>query len=749
MSTRVIKLAVVSGKAINKTVELKPGIAGGTKIIEAIPNGKYVLVDESTGLAPKHVTVKRVGKDLHIGLDGTSADEPGLIIEDYYESGGQLVGEAEGGQYYEYAVSSTVDEAGELGALAANTEAPVALSQSGAVPGIAETMAAAHGMGTLGLGVLGAAFGLPVAALAGGIVDSAGGGARSSVAQSEEGRPGETPPVAPSLTGVYDDNGGNLKSIPDGGYTDDETPVFKGKGQTPGDTIEIWFGTEKVGETTVGADGTWSLSLNDPLANGNYTFSIVEVDAKGRASDPTHYSMTVDTSPPSRPLVDRVIDDLDPHVGIINRKDVTNDDRPTIEGRGKIGSIIYIYDNGGTEPIGSVAIGDSGTWSFQVLDSLSDGNHGFTAKAVDRLGRESAPSRVYEITVDTTPPDQPQIGEVVDHVGSVQGSLGNHGATDDPKPTLSGEAEAGSIVTVYDGDRAIGSTIAGRDGHWEFAPSVPLAEGEHVLTVRAQDKAGNTSKPSDPFTIDVDTTPPAKPAVTELIDNAGDVTGPLKPHDTTDDAQPEIKGIAEKNSVVLIYDTVFGKQVTLGSVQTDADGHWSFRPSSPLPEGDHKITVIARDAAGNESESSDGFDFTLQIGGVPVVPAITGVYDAVEPHVGNVEKFGVTNDAQPTVTGTAFAGSIVRIDVDGKGVASVKADEFGRWTYRPDTPLTDGSHILSASTQTPDGKTTLQTGDYAIVVDTIAPDASTNELLTDDVGNVTGSIANGTTTDDA
>uniref|UniRef100_UPI001588AF52 Ig-like domain-containing protein n=1 Tax=Burkholderia anthina TaxID=179879 RepID=UPI001588AF52 len=88
----------------------------------------------------------------------------------------------------------------------------------------------------------------------------------------------------------------------------------------------------------------------------------------------------------------------------------------------------------------------------------------------------------------------------------------------------------------------------------------------------------------------------------------------------------------------------------LGSVVADADGNWTFQPSSPLPEGDHRLTMIARDAAGNESEVSDGFDFTLQVGGVPVVASITGVFDAVEPHVGNVEKFGVTNDSQPTVT---------------------------------------------------------------------------------------------------
>ncbi|MDN7528402.1 Ig-like domain-containing protein, partial [Burkholderia orbicola] len=229
----------------------------------------------------------------------------------------------------------------------------------------------------------------------------------------------------------------------------------------------------------------------------------------------------------------------------------------------------------------------------------------------------------------------------------------------------------------------------------------------------------------------------------------GDVTGPLHPHDTTDDAQPTLKGTAEQNSIVIIYDVVNGTKVLLGSTQADADGHWSFRPDSALPEGSHTLSAIAKDAAGNESPSSEGFDFTLQVGGVPSAPAITGVYDAVEPHIGNVEKFGATNDARPTVNGTAQPGQIVHIYVDGKDVGTVVAGDNGRWSYRPETPLTDGDHAFRAAAEGPDGKLSPQTGDYAIVVDTIAPDASTNELLTDDVGNVTGSIANGTTTDDA
>ncbi|WP_176316195.1 Ig-like domain-containing protein, partial [Burkholderia territorii] len=139
----------------------------------------------------------------------------------------------------------------------------------------------------------------------------------------------------------------------------------------------------------------------------------------------------------------------------------------------------------------------------------------------------------------------------------------------------------------------------------------------------------------------------------------GDVTGPLQQGETTDDAQPLVKGLAERDSVVLIYDTVMGAKLLIGSARADADGNWSFRPQAPyapLVDGDHHLSAVATDEAGNRSEPSDGFDFTVLVGGVPTAPPISGVFDAVAPHVGHVEQSGVTNDTRPTVMCTAPAG---------------------------------------------------------------------------------------------
>ncbi|MCU6195208.1 Ig-like domain-containing protein, partial [Enterobacter sichuanensis] len=115
--------------------------------------------------------------------------------------------------------------------------------------------------------------------------------------------------------------------------------------------------------------------------------------------------------------------------------------------------------------------------------------------------------------------------------------------------------------------------------------------------------AGNESEPSDPYLVIVDTQSPDKPAITDVIDDQGDVTGSIAAGDITDDAQPEIRGTAEAGSRVIIYDN--GSMI--GSTVADADGRWSFTPSTPLSNGGHSLTVESVDAAGNVSEPSDAF----------------------------------------------------------------------------------------------------------------------------------------------
>ncbi|SUH14044.1 Muscle M-line assembly protein unc-89 Uncoordinated protein 89 [Salmonella enterica subsp. enterica] len=67
--------------------------------------------------------------------------------------------------------------------------------------------------------------------------------------------------------------------------------------------------------------------------------------------------------------------------------------------------------------------------------------------------------------------------------------------TNDNRPTLNGTAEAGSVISIYDGNTLLGVTSANAGGAWSFTPTTGLNDGTRTLTVTATDPAGNVSRP--------------------------------------------------------------------------------------------------------------------------------------------------------------------------------------------------------------------------------------------------------------
>src|SRR6202040_4401014 len=78
--------------------------------------------------------------------------------------------------------------------------------------------------------------------------------------------------------------------------------------------------------------------------------------------------------------------------------------------------------------------------------------------------------------------------------------------------TLTGTAEAGSTVEVFDGAAQIGTATADGSGAWSFATATP-ADGSHAFTSEAMDTAGNVSAASAALNVMVDTIAPNAPTI--------------------------------------------------------------------------------------------------------------------------------------------------------------------------------------------------------------------------------------------
>src|SRR5690606_16855464 len=156
----------------------------------------------------------------------------------------------------------------------------------------------------------------------------------------------------------------------------------------------------------------------------------------------------------------------------------TNDTTPILSGTAKPGSAVTVYDNG--QAIGTSTADSDGNWSLTPNKPLSDGNHSLNAIATDNTGT-SEPTSSRTIEIDTIAPVAPNVGSVMDDVGIITGAIMAGGSADDTTPTLSGTTEASATVSIFDGDKLLGTTTANAGGNWTFTPPSPLSEGIHHL----------------------------------------------------------------------------------------------------------------------------------------------------------------------------------------------------------------------------------------------------------------------------
>ena len=167
---------------------------------------------------------------------------------------------------------------------------------------------------------------------------------------------------------------------------------------------------------------------------------------------------------------------------------ITNANHLTLGGTAAADSTVTVLD--GSTQIGTAQASATGAWSFET-STLADGNHSFTATMTDADGGTSPISPALAIIVDTVAPNAPVIsGYAVSAAGGV---------------SVTGTAETGSKVTVFDGANALAAATVDSTGNWSVGAS--LADGTHHFTAQATDPAGNTGAASSGSTVVVDIAP--------------------------------------------------------------------------------------------------------------------------------------------------------------------------------------------------------------------------------------------------
>ncbi|UXN09362.1 Ig-like domain-containing protein [Bartonella sp. HY328] len=600
------------------------------------------------------------------------------------------------------------------------------------------------------LGLLGAG------ALAAGVSGSSG----SDSDQSPPPVVDNTPPAVPSLSSVYDSVEAIIGDIANGDSTNDARPTFSGTAAA-GSTIKFYDNGQFIGSTVADSNGNWSWQPDTDLVDGAHSITYTASDSAGNESAHSNpFEFTVDTQAPNAPSAPNATDNAEPFIGTIESGGSTNDNQPEFSGKGEPGSTITVKD--GDTIIGETTVDSDGNWTFKPQTPLGEGSHSITVTETDKAGNQSDSSAPIEFEVDTIKPSTPSTPNAADNAQPFIGTIESGGSTNDNQPEFSGKGEAGATVTIKDGDTIIGETTVDSDGNWTFKPETPLGDGSHSITVTETDKAGNQSDSSTPIEFEVDTTPPAAidETLMDLVDDFGLYQGTIAHGGPTDDHIPTYSGGVgsidpnDASSINIYNKDVDGNVTLIGTTTVNADGSWSFDPNPSLGAGDYIFTARPVDKVGNIGPETSGWNFTV-FGDAPQNPAITNVTDNEGAVVGELQKDGVTDDTTPVVTGTGETGSVITIYVqnpDGTsfigGTTVVNADGVWSLEISPAFAQGDGTYTISAQAHDAAGQLSAMTGGYPVILDTLAPNAPQQPILTDNVGDVTGALSPNDTTDD-
>jgi outer membrane protein assembly factor BamB len=268
-------------------------------------------------------------------------------------------------------------------------------------------------------------------------------------------------------------------TAPATGFDTTSTVVTVGGTGFPGATITLTdtgTGALAVGSTTVDGSGNWSTT--GVLGYGTHSLTATET-GNGSTSDPSNTVTGIVR--PAAPMISS------PATGSSTASPLT------ISGAAAPGAMVNLFD--GSSGLAST-VGDT-VGHFSIVVTLAIGPHSLTASQTVN-GETSTPSG--PVTIDVVPA-APAISSPSTGTSTTNGAV-----------TVSGNADPGATVNLFDGSSALASTAGDATGH--FSIVVTLAIGPHSLTA-TQTVNGETSAASSAVSIDVK---PAVPTITSPAD---------------------------------------------------------------------------------------------------------------------------------------------------------------------------------------------------------------------------------------
>ncbi|EBJ9729368.1 Ig-like domain repeat protein [Salmonella enterica] len=479
----------------------------------------------------------------------------------------------------------------------------------------------------------------------------------------------------------------------------EKNPALTGTA-APYSTVKLYIDGALIAEVRTNKDGRWEYTLkaDQGLVDGDHRITASVEDIAGNIAHSDPFLISVDTAI-SIPIVS-LSPDSDSGISDDN---LTNIVKPTLHLKDIDPDIIsvQVWDAMSDTQIGVATQQPDGSWAYTFTSDLTEGLHQVYVKVEDIAGNK-ANSAIFDFTIDTTVSTSVISLLSKDDTGVTGDNLTN---INKPGFAISGvDADAHRVVVqVMHNGVSEEIELSHLNGSWLFIPGNTWADGSYTLTVKVEDKAGNTNY-SAPLTVVIDT----QIAIdgVELVNDSG-----VKGDNMTNDDRPHFR-VTVPTDVNEVRLSIDGGNSWVQATPGVA-GSWEYIWPTDLADGQYTLTVEATDKAGNTVTKTIDFavDTTLS---VPVI-----VLDSADDT--GIQGDNMTNSTQPTFALQHIDDDAVRVtvSVEHGGVTTTfdATKGTGGWTFTPPTSWADGDYTLSVSVEDKAGNTS-HSASLTVTVDT-------------------------------
>ncbi|HCB4955366.1 TPA: non-fimbrial adhesin SiiE [Salmonella enterica subsp. enterica serovar Bredeney] len=452
------------------------------------------------------------------------------------------------------------------------------------------------------------------------------------------------------------------------------------------DAVRVTVSVEHGGVTTTfdatKGTGGWTFTPPALWADGDYTLSVSVEDKAGNTSHSASLTVTVDTQIAINSI--ELVNDS----GIPN-DNLTNNVRPHFQVTVPTDvNVVRLSIDGGKTWFNATQSATPGVWDYIWPDDVADGGYTLTVEATDKAGNQT--TQELDFTIDTTLSVPTLSLDSADDSGTAGDNITN---VKTPGFTLNNIDTDVSRVTVEVMHNGIKQEVplVQTGGQWRFAPTSDWADGDYILTVKVEDRAGNV-KQSAPLTVTVDTHIAIDRI--ELVNDSG-----IPGDNLTNEARPhfQVTVPADVNGVRLSID---GGKTWFDATQSATPGVWDYTWLTNVANGPHTLMVEASDKAGNKTTQKLDFIIDTMLS-EPTITLDSADDSAAGDNITNVKMPGFTlGNIDADVTKV-----VVTVAHDGKNQQIELIKNGGVWRFTPGAAWTDGDYTLTVKVEDKAGNT--------------------------------------------